>query len=167
MASVPPNLIAIRKGSKEIQLNWDQPPPTAKTIGYTIEYQSHRGESIGVDIDLSSTSYQVTGLMNGIRYNVAFISRSNHYYQRISIPIAMGKHTISVFFLVQNLFNPRRACAARVIVVVLSACLPVRASSSTTGYEAANEWHQRVVNDEKIDINAAIFPKRVRSRDMA
>ena len=63
---------------------------------------------------------------------------------------------------VVHLINPRRACAARVTVVVPS----VRASSSTTGYEAANEWHQQVVNDEKIDINVAIFPKRLRSRDM-
>ena len=63
--------------------------------------------------------------------------------------------------------NPRRACAARVTVVVLSVCLSVRASSRTTGYEAANEWHQRVANNEKIDINVAIFPKRLRSRDMA
>ena len=55
----------------------------------------------------------------------------------------------------------------RVTVVVLSVCPSVRASSSTTGYEAANEWHQWVVNDEKIDINVAIFPKRLRSRDMA
>ena len=50
------------------------------------------------------------------------------------------------------IINPRRACAARVTVVVLSVCLSVRASSRTTGYEAANEWHQRVVNNEKIDI---------------
>ena len=48
-----------------------------------------------------------------------------------------------------------------------SVCLSVRASSRTTGYEAANEWYQRVVNNEKIDINVAIFPKRLRSRDMA
>ena len=48
-----------------------------------------------------------------------------------------------------------------------SVCLSVRASSRTTGYEAANEWHQRIVNNEKIDINVAIFPKRLRSRDMA
>ena len=48
-----------------------------------------------------------------------------------------------------------------------SVILSVRASYSTTGYKAANEWHQRVVNDEKIDINVAIFLKRLRSRDMA
>ena len=54
------------------------------------------------------------------------------------------------------IINPRRVCAARVTVVVLSVRLSVRASSSTTGYEAANEWHQRVVNDEKIDIDDAI-----------
>ena len=51
--------------------------------------------------------------------------------------------------------------------VCLSVCLSVRASSRTTGYEAANEWHQRVVNNEKMDINVAIFLKRLRSRDMA
>ena len=52
-------------------------------------------------------------------------------------------------------------------LVCLSVCLSVRASSRTTGYEAANEWHQRVVNNEKMDINVAIFLKRLRSRDMA
>ena len=46
--------------------------------------------------------------------------------------------------------------------VCLSVRLSVRASSR---YEAANEWHQRVVNNEKIDINVAIFPKRLRSRE--
>ena len=66
-----------------------------------------------------------------------------------------------------DIINPRRACAARVTVVVLSFCLSVRASSRTTGYKAANEWHQRVVNNEKMDINVAIFLKRLCSRDMA
>ena len=67
------------------------------------------------------------------------------------------------------MINPRRACAARVTVVVVchSVCLSVRASSRTTGYEVANEWHQRVVNNEKIDTNVAIFLKRLCSRDMA
>ena len=36
--------------------------------------------------------------------------------------------------------------------VGLSVCLSVRASSRTTGYEAGNEWHQRVVNNEEMDI---------------
>ena len=71
--------------------------------------------------------------------------------------------------LSHSLINPRRACAARVTVVVLSVCLSVcpREFSRTTGYEAANEWHQRVVNNEKMDINVAIFSKQLRSRDMA
>ena len=57
-------------------------------------------------------------------------------------------------------FYTQRACAARVTVVVLSVCLSVCLSARrTTGYEAANEWHHRVVNNEKIDINVAIFPK--------
>ena len=34
------------------------------------------------------------------------------------------------------LINPRRACAARVTVVILSVCLSVRTKSRTTGYEA-------------------------------
>ena len=73
--------------------------------------------------------------------------------------------------LLLNIINSRRACAARVTVVVLSVCLSVRlsvrASSSTTGYEAGNEWHQRVVNNEEMDKNVAIFLKRLRTRDMA
>ena len=48
-----------------------------------------------------------------------------------------------------------------------SVCLSVHASSCTTGYGAANEWYQWVVNNEKIDIDVAIFLKRLRSRDMA
>ena len=61
----------------------------------------------------------------------------------------------------------RRGFALQCFSFCLSVCLFVLASSSTTGYEAANEWYLRVVNDEKIDINVAIFPKRLRSRDMA
>ena len=76
--------------------------------------------------------------------------------------VALPNYGQTVIFI-----NPRRACAARVTVVVQSVCLSVRASSRTTGYEAANEWHQRVVNNEKMDINVAIFPKQLRSRDMA
>ena len=65
--------------------------------------------------------------------------------------------------------NPRHACAAKVMYILglSSVCLSVRASSRTTGYEAANEWYQRVVNHENMDMNVAIFLKRLRSRDMA
>ena len=45
--------------------------------------------------------------------------------------------------------NPRRACAARVTVSVRLSTLVLALQA---GYEAANEWHQRVLNDEKIDI---------------
>ena len=62
--------------------------------------------------------------------------------------------------------HAQRGLCSVILSVCLSVCLSVRASYSTTGYEAANEWHQRVVNDEKIDINVAIFPKQLRSRDM-
>ena len=46
------------------------------------------------------------------------------------------------------LINPRRACAARVTVVVLCVCLSVCVSvydySRTTGYEAAYERYQQL-----------------------
>ena len=71
--------------------------------------------------------------------------------------------------------NPRRACAARVTAVVLSVCLSVclsvRASSRTTGYEAANQWYQRVVNNEKMDCVPEIWRenkrKSLRERSIA
>ena len=46
-----------------------------------------------------------------------------------------------------------------------SVCLSFHASSHTTGYEAANELHQRLLN-ENMDINVEIFLKRLCSRDM-
>ena len=74
-----------------------------------------------------------------------------------------------VFFIV--VINPRCTCAARVTVlglfVCLSVCPSVRASSRTTGYEEANEGRRRLLSKENIDINVAIFLKRLRSRDMA
>ena len=66
-------------------------------------------------------------------------------------------HVNQVSIQLFRLINPRRACAARVTVLGLSVCLSV--SSRTTGYEAANEWHQWVVNNEKMDSNVAIFLK--------
>ena len=65
--------------------------------------------------------------------------------------------------VLECVINPRRACCSEGYSS-RSVCLSVR---RTTGYKAANEWHQRVVNNEKIDINVAIFLKRLRSRDMA
>ena len=60
------------------------------------------------------------------------------------------------------LINPRRACAARVTVVVLS----VDTYSGTTGYEVANERHQWVQNYANPKNKRAFFLKRLRSRDM-
>ena len=60
----------------------------------------------------------------------------------------------SIIMLICDIINPRRACAARVTVVVLcvclSVCLSVRLfshdddSSRTTGYEAAYERYQQI-----------------------
>ena len=66
-----------------------------------------------------------------------------------------------------NIINPRRACAARVTVVVLRACVCVYDYSRTTGYEAAYERYQQLQCFKGKKNNVAIFLKRLRSRDMA
>ena len=69
------------------------------------------------------------------------------------------------------IINPRRACAARVTVVVLcvclSVCLFVDDYSRTTGYEAAYEPYQHLQCHKGTKIKIAILLKRLRSRDMA
>ena len=73
------------------------------------------------------------------------------------------------------IINPRRACAARVTVVVLCVCPSVRLSvrlfvhdySRTTGYEAAYERYQHLQCYKGTKIKLAILLKRLRSRDMA
>ena len=71
--------------------------------------------------------------------------------------------------------NPRRACAARVTVVVLSVRPSVRPSvrlcvqtkSRTTGYEAAYELYQQLQCHKGLKNNVAILLKPLRSGDMA
>ena len=71
----------------------------------------------------------------------------------------------------EQLINPRRACAARVTVVVLCVCLSVCLSvydySRTTGYEAVHERYQQLQCYKGKKNNVAILLKRLRSRDMA
>ena len=72
------------------------------------------------------------------------------------------------------LINPRRACAARVTVVVLCVCPSVRPSvclfvhdySRTTGYEAAYERYQHLQCHKGTKNKLAILLKRLRSRDI-
>ena len=72
-----------------------------------------------------------------------------------------------------HIINPRRACAARVIVyswsVCLSVCffLSVDDYSRTTGYEAAYKRYQQLQSYKGMKNNVAILLKRLRSRDMA
>ena len=69
-----------------------------------------------------------------------------------------------------DVINPRRACAARVTVVVLcvcTVCLFVSIYSRTTGYEAAYERYQQLQCYKGRKYNVAILLKRLRSRDMA
>ena len=66
--------------------------------------------------------------------------------------------------------NPRRACAARVTVVVLSVCLSVCLCtfySRTTGYETAYERYQQLQCYKRKKNNVAILLKPLRSGDMA
>ena len=71
----------------------------------------------------------------------------------------------------EHIINPRRACAARVTVIVLcvcpSVCLFVHDYSRTTGYEAAYERYQHLQCYKGTKIKLAILLKRLRSRDMA
>ena len=57
--------------------------------------------------------------------------------------------------------NPRRACAARVTVVVLCVCLFVHDYSRTTGYEAAYERYQHLQCHKGTKIKLAILLKRL------
>ena len=74
------------------------------------------------------------------------------------------------------MFNPRRACAARVSsrsVCRACTCLCVYDYSRTTGYEAAYELYQQLQcykgkkNNVAILLILLILLKRLRSRDMA
>ena len=75
----------------------------------------------------------------------------------------------------KSFINPRRACAARVRVVVLcvrlsvrlSVCLFVHDYSATTGYEAAYERYQNLQCYKGTKIKLAILLKRLCWRDMA
>ena len=78
---------------------------------------------------------------------------------------------IIYIYMYMYIINPRRACAARVTVVVLcvclSVCLFVTHYSRTTGYEAAYERYQQIQCYKGRKNNVAILLKRLRSRDMA
>ena len=62
-------------------------------------------------------------------------------------------------------FHPRRACAARVTVVVLCVCV-CAVYSRTTGYEAAYERYQQLQFYKSKKYNVAILLKRLRSKDI-
>ena len=80
----------------------------------------------------------------------------------ISVPEILKLSSLCVCVI-----NPRRACAARVIVVVLCVCLFVSDYSRTTGYEAAYERYQQLQCYKGKKKIVAISLKRLRSRDMA
>ena len=69
------------------------------------------------------------------------------------------------------MINPRRACAARVIVVVLcvrpSVCLSVTTFSATLRNKVAKKRYQWVQRYTGLILNVAIFVKILRSKVMA
>ena len=83
--------------------------------------------------------------------------------------------SFTVTLVICYVINPRRACAARVTVVVLCVCLSVclfvclsvSNCSRTTGHEAAYERYQQLqcYKGKKNDVTISL--KRLRSRDMA
>ena len=77
------------------------------------------------------------------KYSCVFLKLGESIYVAMDlIPILLGSLPL-VHNAQHSLVNPRRACAARVTVVVLCVCLSVRLFvyyySRTTGYEAAYE----------------------------
>ena len=69
------------------------------------------------------------------------------WYMYIHVACVKCSHMIMVFVELHmhvHIINPRRACAARVTVVVLCVCLFVSDYSRTTGYEVAYERYQQI-----------------------
>ena len=86
-------------------------------------------------------------------------------------PLVHSDNNHDVYYnIIGILINPRRACAARVTVVVLSVCLFVCLCtffSRTTGYETAYERYQQLQCYKRKKNNVAILLKPLRSGDMA
>ena len=88
-------------------------------------------------------------------------------------PVLCILYNIYIILKDEVIINPRRACAARVTVVVLcvcvsvclSVCLFVHDYSRTTGYEAAYERYQHLQCHKGTKNKQAILLKRLRSRD--
>ena len=86
---------------------------------------------------------------------------------------------VQIIYMYAHFINPRRACAARVTVVVLCVCLFVCLSvclfvclsvsiySRTIGYKAAYERYQQLQCYKGRKNDVAILLKRLRSRDIA
>ena len=108
----------------------------------------------------------------GILYSCVFFKLGESIYvAKDLIPILLGSLPLAHNAQHSLVINPRRACAARVTVVVLcvclSVCLFVSDYSRTTGYEVAYERYQQIQCYKSRINNVAILLKWLRSRDMA
>ncbi|CAH2311253.1 tenascin-N [Pelobates cultripes] len=64
----PTNLQSSEISTSEASLTWTA--PTAQIDGYTLTYEDADGNSQDINLDAGSTSYTLTGLSKGMKYNV-------------------------------------------------------------------------------------------------
>ena len=86
VASVPTNLTAVQEGPTGIRVSWIPPTPLGDTTWYRIYYSG--GSSGSVDVGGgSSDNHLLTGLQNGISYNISIVATSRHFFSdRVEYP---------------------------------------------------------------------------------
>jgi len=79
VASAPTNLTAVQEGPTGIRVSWTPPTPLGDTTWYRIYYSG--GSSGSVDVGGGSTdNYLLTGLQNGVSYNISIVATSRHFF---------------------------------------------------------------------------------------
>ena len=150
-------------GSGQSETQAPNPATTMSTSGaYTTDFQTLTEDSVG---QLYAYYYTDTSVVLGTRsavysanvemavglsvmFDEVYICEAENFPERNDSGINIINVTIKA--ITRKMFNPRRACAARVTVVVLCVRLFVRPSLSVTTFsatvrnKAANKRYQRV-----------------------
>ena len=127
----------------------DLPPDFELVHDYNIAYLVHMYDKDDVDtsvnvpvdrnyLDLDDESIEIN-ICEEQEFVVQAVVNNSHYSENSSA--VSGNFTDGECYI---FINPRRACAARVTVVVLCVCLFVYDYSRTMGYEAAYERYQQI-----------------------
>ena len=162
------------KITKQYTNYYSPPPPEGEPQDSQIHYNRlvlTNKFKIHVKIDINV--YTRTLHIYTVSIMIKYYSCSIHCLFLLLCYDLQGVETIILCIYTCNLtivclfINPRRACAARVTVVVLCVCLSVYDYSRTTGYEAAYERYQHLQCYKGTKNKLAILLKRLRSRDMA